>query len=327
MNKYEKILNNISDSTSVCIIGHIEPDTDALCSAMVLREFIMKQFGIKRVDIFAECESLSEIYLPIMENVKLNKAPHRYHTAIMIDCPNLDRIGKYKELFTNAKQTFVIDHHDTNNRDGDYNIVEIVSSTCEIVYKILKAYGYPLSDKNYGKIYAGLITDTNNFSVGAMTSNTFKIASACFDHIDQNAIYNHFFSNNTIRNMHLLALAIDNMITLEDGKIILTQITREQANLYKAKFDDYTGIINRLATIAGNCMVCFVQPKDDNYYVSMRAKRGFDVAVIAKKFGGGGHIGAAAYLSNKSIKEIEEEVLKEFLDQVHDKPLSHIKVF
>ena len=327
MNKYRKIFDNLSQSNSVCLIGHIDPDADALCSTIVLRNFIMKQFGIKRVDIFAECNELPANYLPIIEAVKINKQCARYHTAIMCDSPNLDRIGKYKTLFTNAKQTIVIDHHNTNNRNGDFNIVEIVSSTCEIVYKILKAYNYQFSKKDYGKLYAGIITDTNNFSVGAMTPETFKIASACFSHIDQTAIYNNFFGNNTIRNRHLLALAIENTITLEDGKIILTQITRDQANLYKAKFEDYTGIINKLSTISGSCLVCFVQPKDDLYYVSMRAKRGFDVSYIAKKYGGGGHIGAAAYLSDKSIKEIEEDVLKEFLEQIHNKKIQPTNIF
>lgn len=327
MNKYKKVLDNLSQASSVCIIGHIDPDADALCSMVVLRRFIMKQFGIKRVDIFAECNSLPDNYLPILENIKINKSGARYHTAIMIDSPNLERIGKYKALFNSAKQTIVIDHHNTNCLNGMFNIVEIVSSSCEIVYKILKAYNYEFSKKDYGKLYAGIITDTNNFSVGAMTSDTFKIASACFNHIDQTAIYNNFFSNNTMRNMQLLAIAIENIITLEDGKIILTQITREQANLHKAKFEDYTGIINRLSTISGSCLICFVQPKGDNYYVSMRARRGYDVATIAKKFGGGGHTCASAYLSDKSIKEIEEEVLKEFLEQIHTKTLPPSNIF
>lgn len=327
MNKYKKILDNLYNVPSVCLIGHMDPDADVLCSMVIMREFLMKQFGIKKVDLFAENETIPQNYLSILENIKLNKSCTKYHTAIMMDSPNLDRIGIFKSLFESAKQKIVIDHHDTNLKNGDYNIVEIVSSTCEIVYKILKAYNYKFSSKIYGKIYAGLITDTNNFSVGAITSDTFKIASACFNYIDSSAIYNNFFNNNTIRNMHLLALAIQNVITLEDGKIILTQVTKEQASLYKAKFDDYTGIINRLATIAGSCLVCFVQPKGNAYYVSMRARRGYDVASIAKKFGGGGHVGAAAYLSKKSIKEIEEEVLKEFLDQIHNRKNPITKIF
>ena len=327
MNKYRKILDNLSKASSVCIIGHIDPDADALCSMILIREFIMKQFNIKTVDLFAECTELAQNYLPIIEKVKLNKNKTIYHTAIMMDSPNLDRIGKYKNLFENAKQTIVIDHHNTNLRNGKFNIVEIVSSTCEIVYKIFKSYNYNISEKNYGKIYAGIITDTNNFSVGAITKNTFKIASACCEHINIESINNNFFNNNTLRNMKLLSLAIENIITLEDGKIILTQITKEQALLYKAKFEDYTGIINRLATISGNRLVCFVQPKDDLYYVSMRAKQGYDVAKNKKKFGGGGHLGASAFLSNKSIKEIEEDVLKEFLLQIHTKKSVSTKVF
>jgi nanoRNase/pAp phosphatase (c-di-AMP/oligoRNAs hydrolase) len=47
----------------------------------------------------------------------------------------------------------------------------------------------------------------------------------------------------------------------------------------------------------------------------MRAKYNYDVAKVAKAFGGGGHVGAAAYLSDKSIFEIEEDIKHEFSKQ------------
>jgi len=234
----------------------------------------------------------------------------------MMDSTADDRLGQYSELFNSAKTKIVIDHHRTNKYQGDINIVNITSSTCQIVYEILKYFKFDISKANKGKLYAGLITDTNNLSVGAMDNKTFKMVSEIIDDIDIHLIYEHFFSNNTLKNMQLLSKAIDNLITLKHGKILVSHITFDEANKLKAQPDNYNGVINRLSTISGCKFVLFTYPRDNGYYASMRAKHGYDVSIIAKKFGGGGHMGASAFLSNKTIRRIEESVVQEFMTQI-----------
>ena len=165
-------------------------------------------------------------------------------------------------------------------------------------------------------IYVGIITDTNNFSVSAMNARTFKIVAEIVDKIDQKAIYNQYFSNNSLKNMQVLALAIQNIKVFNDGKIIFTHISKQCAERLNIQQQDYEGVINRIATISKNVFVCFVYPKNGCYYVSMRAKQGFDVATIAKANNGGGHVGAAAFDSKKSINSIKNLVLSQFLKQI-----------
>lgn len=311
MKKY-KDLKILKKAQSVCIIAHCEPDVDALASLVVMQKFVKDYFKISTVDIFAECKSFPDNYSPLLKGSLLNVEPSLYDTAIVLDCPNVQRIGKYDKIFNGAKQKIVIDHHATNQYFGDYNIVEVVSSTCEIVYRILKEYNYKLPLDYYDNIYAGIITDTANFSVGEMNKDTFKIVSEIYPYINQLDIYDNYFSNNTLKNMQVLARAIENVGQYNNGATIFSYITKSQAAELNLIYEDYTGIINRLATISGVKLVCFVYPKDNCYYVSMRAKRGLDVATIAKKYGGGGHVGASAFLSNESLENIQDTINKEF---------------
>ena len=312
-----KLFDALNRAKSIALIAHISPDADALCSMVLLKNFLVKALK-KRVDIFAECDEIAENYYAILGDNKINKEIKNYHTAIILDCPNLPRVGKYGEIFERAKQKIVIDHHDTTQFSADVKIVKHVSSTCEILYDILKKFNYKFTNADYGMVYAGIITDTNNLSVGAMTKNTFKIISECFPHIDQQAVYDNFFSFNSMRNMKLLSRAIENIVTFMHGRIIITHITHEEAKRNKAGDNDYVGIINRLATISGNKLVCFSYPKGNGYYVSMRAKRGYDCSQIALSHGGGGHKGASAYLSNESLQKIEQDILQEFTEQIQN---------
>lgn len=312
MKKY-KILETLKDSVSVCLITHIDPDADALSSAVVLRDFIKKQFNVKCVDIFSECKHVSDYLQPILGNIKINKKTNKkYHTAIMMDSPNIDRLGIYSILFKGAKQKIVIDHHLTNNFCGDINIVENVSSTCEILFSILKEYNFEINKENQGKLYAGIITDTNNFAVGNVSDKTFEIAAEFSKNINREAIYYHFLSNNTLKSLNLLSLAIQNIVTFDHNQIIISHISKEEAQKYNANDDDYKGIINKLASVNPAKYICFIKPKEDYYYIELRGRRGADVSKIAKSNGGGGHKGASGFISKNSLQVIEQNILLEF---------------
>ncbi len=315
MNHYEK-LNRLNGVKSVCLISHIEPDPDAIASMVVMREFLKQKFNISKVDLFAETSNLSDGLLEILDTIELNPEPIPCEVAIMMDSPNIERLGKFKYLFESAKEKIVIDHHATNNYAGDINIVEICSSTCEIVYSILKEFNHPFTKEQQGKLYAGLITDTSNFVVGEITERTFEIARDCNKNINRDTIYKAFLASNTLKNMQLLSLAIQNLSSYDHNQIIITHITTEQALINNTTHDNFCGIVNSIATINSSKLVCLIEPMDKCYYVSMRAKTGYDVSEIAKKFGGGGHIGAAAFTSTDTLENLHKLILEEFRIQL-----------
>ena len=59
----------------------------------------------------------------------------------------------------------------------------------------------------------------------------------------------------------------------------------------------------------------------------MRGRQGANVATIAKNNGGGGHVGAAAFTSDKSLQEIEQLILTSFRKELLNNPIINEKVF
>ncbi|MBR1987506.1 MAG: DHH family phosphoesterase [Clostridia bacterium] len=311
MHNYE-LISSLTDAKNICIIGHLNADTDALCSMYCLREFLISRLQNVNIVLATDTDSLQSNYLAILENTPINALIDDIDTAISIDCPNIGRLGKFSNIFTQAKTKIVIDHHQTNNYFGDINIVENNSSSCEIIYNIMKFYNYEISNEILGRLYAGIITDTMNFTVGELTDTTFEIASLASKRVDTQSIYDNFLNHHSATNMKLLAEAINNIKSFNDGKIIISYIRPKLVKKLKASFDEYTGIINRLSSIQNNFMTCLIEPKDNIFYVSLRGKRSYNVGEIAKKYGGGGHAGAAAFDSNLSLKKIKKLILNEF---------------
>ena len=227
MNKYNlDILNN---SEKICLIAHINPDVDALVSLSVFKNFLCHKLKIKNVDVFAEYDVLPENYAPLLIDLNLNPKIKKYDTAIMLDSPKSDRLGKFKALFDGAKKKLVIDHHKTNEFCGQTNIVEYVSSTCEILYSLLKQYKYNFTSQDCENIYAGIITDTNNLTVGEVSSATYKIIAEIYKKIDARSIYLRYFSNNSMMSMKILAKAIEKLRIYESGKIIFASLANRKA--------------------------------------------------------------------------------------------------
>ena len=326
MSSYDD-LGIISRSKSICLLSHINPDPDAIASLVVFRDFIEKRFGIKKIDMFAEATDLSENLLEILDGATINPTPCEYDLAIMLDCPSSERLGIYKPLFDNCNAKIVIDHHATNNFSGDVNIVEMCSSTCEIIYSILKDYSFTLSNANQGKLYSGIITDTNNFTVGNITPRTFQVASEITPNIKRDEIYKAFLASNSLKNMQFLSLAIQNISAYDHNQIIITYLTQADADKFNGTALDYIGIVNKITTINSAKLVCLIEPRNGCYYVSMRAKENYDVATIAKKFGGGGHTGAAAFTINSTIDSIRETILTEFREHLKTVKQKPVKLF
>ena len=185
------IIENLKPENKICIIGHIDPDADALASMTVLKDFLTKHKLIETVDIFGETNQVQENCLFMLKDHTLNPISNLselktkiYDVSIAVDSPNIDRLGIYKDLFKNAKQTIVIDHHQTSLNFGQTNIIENASSTSEIIFNILENFHYSFTVPNYENIYSGIITDTNNFTTPNTNKNTFLIASKIIEKIN-----------------------------------------------------------------------------------------------------------------------------------------------
>ena len=76
MKKYN--LEKIKAAKSICLIAHIDPDVDAICSMVVFRKFLMDTFNKNKIDIFAECDSLPKDYLLLLDGCKFNPKPGKY---------------------------------------------------------------------------------------------------------------------------------------------------------------------------------------------------------------------------------------------------------
>ena len=76
------------------------------------------------------------------------------------------------------------------------------------------------------------------------------------------------------------------------------------------------GIVSQLRVTKDVEAAVFLYETEDGYKVSMRSNGGMDVARVAMKYGGGGHIRAAGVSMEGNADEIIEKILEEMKKQL-----------
>lgn len=317
----------LSTPKKVVIIPHRSPDGDAMGSTLGLYHFLKK---LNHEAIVIAPNEFPEFlaWLPATENVLIFEKDKENTTKIIfeadlvftLDFNALHRTGEMEHILSKVTAPFImIDHHQKPDDYAKYMFSDTkYGSTCEMLFHFIVSLGQKdLIDKTIATcIYTGIVTDSGSFRFPSTTSTTHRVVADLIDIGVQNgAVHNSLFDNDSYDRLRLLGQALQNMKILFDKKtsyITLTQKELDQNNYVKG---DTEGIVNYGLSIKGIVFAAiFIEHKEENIIkISFRSQGDFDVNQFARThFGGGGHINAAggkSYLSMQETVAKFEEIL------------------
>ena len=132
------------------------------------------------------------------------------------------------KIMERSKIVINIDHHISNTRFGDINIIDIgSSSTCEMIYSIIKNMGLEINKQiAIVCIYMGIITDSGNFMYDNVTGKTHLVVAELMKTSmnTQDIIYN-LYQKKSINNLRFLGHCLTNMDIRLKGRLAIFQIS------------------------------------------------------------------------------------------------------
>ena len=324
----EEIVEEVKIAKSIILTAHVNPDGDALGSILafyfMINEYCQKNNIEKDVKIIID-DKLPK-YMRHFEDTKLiwnyekfcdefNKdAPNskKFDLFISLDCANEERYGKSVEIKKLSKKSINIDHHVSNTEHADFNYVEDVCSTSELLYQFLEIFDIGLTKKIAEYMYLGIINDTGNFRHDNVTEHTFLVCSKLIGAgVNNHKIANIIFEVSE-KKVELIGEVYKNKKINEKYKFASYYLTQEKMKELGIEKDDTDGTAEMLLRIEGMEISLFVRENiDGSLKGSFRANDKYDVNKIASIFGGGGHIKAAGFKTYLSFEEILEKTYKE----------------
>jgi len=296
------------------ITSHINPEGDAIGSQAAMA-CLLRKLGKKFVMLDDSPVPKLLRFMRGTEGIS-KEMPHNfnYQAVIIMDSPDLARIGRVNDYIKKDSVIINIDHHISNVNFGKYNWVEPdYSSTGEMVYDLFKAFKVKIGMDEAVALYAAIMTDTGSFRYSNTSSKTHRITAELIDiGVKPYEMHSRIYETSSIQDTNLLGEALQTMKITDDGKIAWLWVTKEMLKKTNASLEGTEGIINFGRSIGGvEIAVLFRETgTKDRVKVSFRSKGAVDVNKLAGYFGGGGHPTASGCSVLGKIEEVEKKVLE-----------------
>ena len=279
------------------ILGHIDPDGDCIGSMLALSVFL--QGRGKKVACFTPGD-MAEIYreLPHMKLFMSEEGVSSFKPDMIfaLDSPTTARTA---ELVTRDDGTPIvnIDHHPTNERYGDINIIdERASAAAILVYRFLANIAPArITPEMAGYLYLGVLMDTGGFRFQNTNAEALTMAARFVElGASPYELAHEFIYVKKLSTMKLLARSLESLEVHGAGRIAAMHISQAMLAEAGAAMSDTEGFVDYAASIDDvELSALFREIGEREIRVSLRSRNNHNVASLAERFGGGGHRNAA----------------------------------
>jgi len=308
---YKQIWERICSARYIVIVSHMFPDGDTLGSSIALYESL-KNIG-KRVVLFnATMEHLPHEFSFLNAFNKISdKLPKEFDTVISCDCPNIKKLG----LQTQQEYTLInLDHHESNTRFGDFNLIEgSFSSAGLVIYKLLRQNEVVITKECAKALYTSIADDTGFFRYGNLDKECFEAAAYLTQcGIKPEEISSKVNSSVSLAKIRLRAYMLNNFVLHENATIASIIFTKDIIKQCGTQRSETKNIVSELRDLATVQLAIMILEQEGYLKVSLRSNGSINVSQIAQYFGGGGHKSAAGFdVKEGCVQEILEKIIRE----------------
>ncbi len=316
-----QIINLLKNSNHILIASHANPDGDAIGALIALG--VSLDALNNKTTLYNE-SPIPAIYrfLPTVDRIVRHiDDQNLFDTAVILDCGDLERIGNALSTISRIPHIINIDHHVTNTRFGEFNLIDpSACATSEIVYRLIRRMEAAINLATATSIYTGILTDTGSFRFSNTNKAAFDICAEMVAlGVEPYSIAQLVYGTYSLGRIKLLNLALDSIEISKNRKLSMMAVTQEMLNETGTKPEDIDGFINYAKGIEDVQVAVLIQElfndkkevqSHEHFHVSLRSNGTVNVAEIASTFGGGGHSNAAGFSIESTLAHLKSRVAK-----------------
>lgn len=303
------------EKNRIMIIGHCNPDGDALGSCFALYH-ALSALGKRVCVVNADKITPKYCFLSGGKSVLIPQFEPDFVVSVDVGTPKLfgTSLMKYAD-----KVDLNIDHHPSNPYFGEYNVVDPkAAATGEIMLDIITAMNVEIDDEIANALYTAISTDTACFMHNSTTASTLRKAAKLVDlGADISYLNTHLFVKKSWEQFELESAAVKSVRFYRNKTIAVMVISLALMEATGADVDDTDGIATLPRKIEGVDVGITMRETSPNVYkISARSDGTINVSEVCQRLGGGGHVRAAGCTLegevDSVIKMIVDEVMAEY---------------
>ncbi len=307
----EEIKAAIHSGQNFFITSHVRLDGDALGSELAL--YLMLK-GLGKQAVVCNQDETPEQYrfLPAAEHIVHSvDSVEEYDAGFLLDCSEAERVGSVSAYLSDIKTLINIDHHISNGGFTRLRMLDAkASSTGELLFRLMKEMNVVMTEDICTNLYAAILTDTGGFRYSNTGRETLRAAGDLVEGgADPQWISENIYQSDSPAKLRLLAAAMETIEIDMQNRIASMTVTFEHLRRAGATMDHTEGFVEVPRTVRGiDISVLYTQMEEGKFKVSLRSKGSVNVEKIAGRFGGGGHINAAACRISGDIDTVKARI-------------------
>ena len=294
----------LGGAREVTLLAHVDPDADALGSALALG-IALRRRGARVQVAFASPERVPESLEPLdVLGLLVSAAQVVPAPEVLVSCDAAEprRLGSLGRLLDTAGRTVMLDHHGTNPGFGNVQVLDPgAEATVVLAHRVLVEMGVPLDVDVARCLYAGLVTDTRGFRTAGPAA--YRLGAELVEAgADPAALTRTLMDSHPFAWFEGLGGALERAV-LEPSGLLHTTIPLADVRRYRSEEIDSVVEVLRTA-VEAEVVASVMQVEERRWRVSLRSAGTVDVAAVATVLGGGGHRMAAGFTWDGTEQEV-----------------------
>ena len=181
-----------------------------------------------------------------------------------------------------------------------------------MICRLVAHMGLAVSREAATCLYTAILTDTGGFRYGNTGRGTLLAAADLVAAgADPQWVSEHVYEMNPPAKIRLLAAVLPTLSIDEGGRVGSLAVTQQALAAAGALPEHTEGFVDLPRTIRGvEISILYAEMPDGRFKVSLRSKGTVNVERVARTFGGGGHMNAAACRIEGELVDVRRRVIE-----------------
>jgi len=304
----------IDGAKTIIVTGHERPDGDCIGSTVALCA-ILREIGKDARVVNADAAPTRYQFLStaVPYHVPADGEKMVSDLTIVLDSTDLSRLGRVKREQFTSENLIDMDHHLGNPHFGAANWVDTKAcAAAELVWRLASICKWPVPMVALQGMYAGLMTDTGQFSYGNTRPRTLRMAAEMMDRgLDFEKLWQRIYLNKPWGELQLEARARASLQAHLGGRICSMAIRDTDFVETKTGPQHTEDLASIPRSVEGVELAIFMYglPGGKRTKISFRSTQDLDARQLAQQFNGGGHRQAAGATVELPLDEARATVI------------------
>ncbi|MBT7171466.1 MAG: bifunctional oligoribonuclease/PAP phosphatase NrnA [Phycisphaerales bacterium] len=296
---FADLVSAVSAAETLVVVSHGNPDGDAIGSAGALVA-AARRAGKTAVGVFpgGAPERLAwmapaELFA---EESQLSALLDSADCVIVVDTSSAVQLGDLASAITACSdKLFVLDHHTRPDLPAACLAVDTTAGAAGLlVLELCETLGWPVDLPLAEMLAVAILTDTgwlrfSNTDARILAAMARLVATG----ITLDTIYQEIYQQERPQRLALKQRSLDSLVWHGGGAIAVMTLRESDFAETGATSDETEGLVNEPFVVGAAEVSILLVEAPGLTRVSLRSRGAVDVADLARKFGGGGHVRAA----------------------------------